>query len=87
MPDTALGGLTNFTRYFFPHVGKEGVIYGPKAMIVNEQAGSGGDAMPWYFRRAGKGPFAGVLSPAERWEIYDAFAVGASDTGGFDHRG
>ena len=26
-------------------------------------------------------PFAGVLSPRERWEIYDAFAVGASDSG------
>jgi len=33
------------------------------------------------------GPFAGVLSPKERWEIYDAFAVGTSDTGGLDDRG
>lgn len=31
-------------------------------------------------------PFAGVLSPKERWEIYDAFAVGASDSGSRDHR-
>lgn len=27
-------------------------------------------------------PFAGVLSPKERWEIYDTFAVGASDSSG-----
>ena len=28
-------------------------------MIVNEFAGSGGDAMPWYFRRAGAGKLIG----------------------------
>jgi tricorn protease len=101
MPDTALGGYTNFNRYFFAQVNKEaaivderfngggalatdivemlsrkplsrvatrdgedevqpqGAIYGPKVMIVNEFAGSGGDAMPWYFRRAGVGPLVG----------------------------
>ncbi len=101
MPDTAFGGLTNFTRYFYSQVGKEGAIideryngggnlatdivaqlnlkplsrvatrdgqdelqpqgaiYGPKVMLINEQAGSGGDAMPWYFRRAGTGPLIG----------------------------
>lgn len=36
-----------------------GAITGPKAMIVNEYAGSGGDAMPWYFRKAGIGPLVG----------------------------
>ncbi len=101
MPDTSLGGYTNFTRYFYAQVGKEGAliderynaggalatdiaevlsrkplsrvatrdgedelqpqgaIYGPKAMIINEWAGSGGDAMPWYFRRAGVGKLVG----------------------------
>jgi tricorn protease len=34
-------------------------IYGPKVMIVNESAGSGGDAMPWYFRKAGLGTIVG----------------------------
>ncbi len=34
-------------------------IYGPKVMIINEFAGSGGDAMPWYFRKAGIGPLVG----------------------------
>jgi tricorn protease len=34
-------------------------IFGPKVMIVNEYAGSGGDAMPWYFRRAGVGLLVG----------------------------
>jgi tricorn protease len=35
-------------------------IFGPKAMIINEMAGSGGDAMPWLFRRAGLGPLVGT---------------------------
>ncbi|MEK7408426.1 MAG: PDZ domain-containing protein [Acidobacteriota bacterium] len=34
-------------------------IFGPKAMIISEFAGSGGDAMPWYFKRAGAGPLIG----------------------------
>ena len=32
---------------------------GPKVMLMNEQAGSGGDYMPWLFRRAGLGPLIG----------------------------
>jgi tricorn protease len=33
--------------------------FGPKVMIINEFAGSGGDAMPWYFRKAQLGPLIG----------------------------
>ena len=102
LPDTAYGGFTNFNRYFFAQIDKQGVIlderfnhggqiadyiidmlsrkpmgitvprdgkvaldpplaiYGPKVMIINQYAGSGGDAMPWYFRKAGLGPLVGV---------------------------
>ncbi|HVD76129.1 MAG TPA: PDZ domain-containing protein [Vicinamibacteria bacterium] len=35
-------------------------IYGPKVMIVNQMSGSGGDALPWLFRKAGLGPLVGV---------------------------
>jgi len=101
LPDTAEGGFTNFNRYYFAQVGREGAviderynhggdladyiidylrrpvmslvetregetysepvesIYGPKVMIINQFAGSGGDAMPWYFRKAGIGPLIG----------------------------
>jgi tricorn protease len=101
LPDTGQSGFTNFNRYFFAQVGKEGLvvderfnsggqladyvidhlrrplmnfavtregevqaspgeaIFGPKAMIINEFAGSGGDAMPWYFRKAKIGPLIG----------------------------
>jgi tricorn protease len=29
-------------------------------MIINQFAGSGGDAMPWYFRKAKTGPLVGM---------------------------
>jgi tricorn protease len=35
-------------------------IFGPKVMVINEDAGSGGDAMPWYFKRAGVGKLVGT---------------------------
>jgi tricorn protease len=36
-----------------------GAIYGPKAMLINELAGSGGDAMPWFFKKLNVGPLIG----------------------------
>jgi tricorn protease len=101
LPDTGGGGFTNFNRYYFAQVGKQGAliderfnaggqaadyiiqymqrkiwnywtsregnvyttplsgIYGPKAMLTNEFSGSGGDALPWYFRHVGLGPLIG----------------------------
>ncbi len=35
-------------------------LYGPKVMIVNESAGSGGDALPYYFRLRQLGPLVGT---------------------------
>jgi tricorn protease len=34
--------------------------FGPKAMLINEWSGSGGDAFPDYFRKAGLGPLIGM---------------------------
>jgi tricorn protease len=36
-----------------------GAIFGPKVMLINEQAGSGGDYLPYTFRQAGLGPLVG----------------------------
>ena len=47
------------TRDGEDEVQPQGAIFGPKVMIINEFAGSGGDAMPWYFRRAGVGKLIG----------------------------
>ncbi|HEU5457713.1 MAG TPA: PDZ domain-containing protein [Terracidiphilus sp.] len=37
-----------------------GAIYWPKVMLINQNAGSGGDAMPWYFRKADIGKLIGT---------------------------
>ncbi|MGH8426793.1 MAG: S41 family peptidase [Gammaproteobacteria bacterium] len=104
LPDTEWGGYTNFNRYFFSQVDKQGVvvderfnhgglisdyiiqylqrkpmslgvtrwgsrktavmppmaIYGPKVMIINQFSGSGGDALPWYFKMDKVGTLVGV---------------------------
>ncbi len=36
-----------------------GAIYGPKAMLIDQDAGSGGDFMPYAFKRTGLGPLIG----------------------------
>jgi tricorn protease len=35
-------------------------IFGPKVMIINDAAASGGDILPWMFRKAGIGPLIGT---------------------------
>jgi tricorn protease len=35
-------------------------IYGPKVMVINESAGSGGDALPYYFHLRRLGPLVGT---------------------------
>ncbi len=54
--------LLNFwkTRYGGVFTTPRGAIFGPKAMIINESAGSGGDLLPWYFRRLKLGPLVGT---------------------------
>ncbi|HET9531072.1 MAG TPA: PDZ domain-containing protein [Blastocatellia bacterium] len=57
-----------------------GAIYGPKAMIINELAGSGGDALPWYFRKMKIGPLVGKRT----WGgLVAAFAMPQLMDGGF----
>ncbi|MDE3198188.1 MAG: PDZ domain-containing protein, partial [Acidobacteriota bacterium] len=53
--------LLNFveSREGDPGVMPFGAIFGPKAMLINEYAGSGGDAMPYYFRKMQVGPLIG----------------------------
>jgi tricorn protease len=46
-------------------------IFGPKVMLTNEYAGSGGDALPWLFRRAGLGPLVGKRTWGGLVGIYD----------------
>ncbi len=101
LPDTEAGGWTDFNRYFFSQIGKQGAIvderfnhggllanyvinklkqpvlsfelnryghtqvaptaiFGPKVMIINHFAGSGGDYMPFIFRSQHVGKLVGT---------------------------
>lgn len=62
-----------------------GAIYGPKAMIINEMAGSGGDAMPWFFRKSntgklfGKRTWGGLVAAQALPELMDGGRVRSPD--------
>jgi tricorn protease len=47
------------TREGFDTIMPAGTIFGPKVMVTNQFAGSGGDALPWYFKKLGIGPTVG----------------------------
>jgi len=47
------------TRYGEDFTTPQNAIFGPKAMIINEYAGSGGDALPWLFRQQHVGTLVG----------------------------
>ena len=48
--------LRDGNTFFSPIAG----VYGPKVMIINESAGSGGDALPFYFKLRKLGPLVGT---------------------------
>lgn len=63
-------------NYWMTRDGKDfttpvGAIFGPKAMIINMYAGSGGDALPWYFRDEKVGPLVGTRTWGGLVGIYD----------------
>jgi len=47
------------TRYGHDYRTPNAMIPGPKVMLVNETAGSGGDFLPWLFRKSGLGKLIG----------------------------
>ncbi|HUH11911.1 MAG TPA: PDZ domain-containing protein, partial [Longimicrobiales bacterium] len=51
--NSAVGDRRPFTQ---PMAG----LWGPKVMVINERAGSGGDLMPYLFRQMGIGPLVGT---------------------------
>lgn len=52
--------MVNATREGADVVEPAQAIFGPKVMIINQMSGSGGDALPWLFRKAGLGPLVGT---------------------------
>jgi len=59
------------TREGKPFATPNASIFGPKVMIINELAGSGGDAMPLLFRRRGLGKLIGKRTWGGLIGIYD----------------
>ena len=53
------GYFNNVAGDRFPFTSPSAGIWGPKVMIINEMAGSGGDLMPYVFRRRKIGPLIG----------------------------
>jgi tricorn protease len=59
------------TREGRPFTTPNASIFGPKVMIINELAGSGGDALPAFFRRRGLGTLVGKRTWGGLIGIYD----------------
>lgn len=56
------GYFNNVAGDRYPFTSPSAGIWGPKVMIINEMAGSGGDLMPFMFRRRGIGPLVGTTT-------------------------
>jgi len=59
------------TREGRPYSSPTAVIPGPRVMIINQHAGSGGDCLPSYFRQLGLGPLVGTRTWGGLIGIYD----------------
>jgi tricorn protease len=68
-------------------------IYGPKVMIVNESAGSGGDALPWLFKYnklgtvVGKRTWGGLVGISEIPVLMDGAEVTSPSVAFFSPKG
>lgn len=90
----------NFDGYFnnvagdrYPFTSPEAGIWGPKVMIINEMAGSGGDLMPWMFRHrkigllVGKRTWGGLVHTADTPPFIDGGSMIAPRGGFFNREG
>lgn len=65
-------------------------ILGPKALLINEMAGSGGDFFPWVFRQQKVGPligattWGGLVKSSVHYSLVDGGALTAPDNAVFD---
>jgi tricorn protease len=65
-------------------------ILGPKVLLINEMAGSGGDFFPWVFRQQNAGPligtttWGGLVKSSVHYALVDGGALTAPDNAVFD---
>jgi tricorn protease len=82
------GYFNNVAGDRVPFTSPEAGIWGPKVMIVNEMAGSGGDLMPWMFKHrnvgllVGKRTWGGLVHTADTPPFIDGGSM-IAPRGGF----
>ena len=65
-------------------------VLGPKVLLINELAGSGGDFFPWVFRQQNAGPligattWGGLVKSSVHYSLVDGGALTAPDNAVFD---
>jgi tricorn protease len=81
--------LTNEVPDGKPFVLPAGIL-GPKVLLINERAGSGGDFFPWVFRQQNAGPligartWGGLVKSSVHYPLVDGGTVTAPDNAVFD---
>lgn len=84
---------SNATRYGADQRVPGGSIQGPKVMLINENAGSGGDLLPWMFRKfnvgtlIGKRTWGGLVGISGYPELMDGGFVTSPNLGLFAEEG
>jgi len=87
------GYFNNVAGERYPFTSPSAGIWGPKVMIVNEMAGSGGDLMPWMFRYrkvgllVGKRTWGGLVHTADTPTFIDGGSMIAPRGGFFTRDG
>lgn len=87
------GYFNNVAGDRFPFTSPAAGIWGPKVMIINEMAGSGGDLMPYMFRRrkigllVGKRTWGGLVHTADTPPFVDGGSMIAPRGGFFTRDG
>jgi tricorn protease len=87
------GYFNNVAGERYPFTSPSAGIWGPKVMIVNEMAGSGGDLMPWMFKSrkigllVGKRTWGGLVHTADTPTFIDGGSMIAPRGGFFNREG
>jgi len=87
------GYFNNVAGDRYPFTSPSAGIWGPKVMIVNEMAGSGGDLMPWMFKYrkvgllVGKRTWGGLVHTADTPPFIDGGSMIAPRGGFFTREG
>ncbi len=87
------GYFNNVAGDRYPFTSPSAGIWGPKVMIINEMAGSGGDLMPWMFRHrkigllVGKRTWGGLVHTADTPTFVDGGSMIAPRGGFFTREG